>query len=196
MRFYVSVALLLLCPLPALAETEPVCRATSADGSPVVTMRKPGGNKALAQVPSGQEVKTQQVKTVGDTGWQLIYPVSILSGSDGWVKASEVACDGKVATLWDYDATEYADEDPEFYCEWPLALGDAGTMINEFAFVNRRDHGTNPADDTYQVAGHPVPIRFWMDARADLNGETWLRAIYFDDENTVGWVRDADVVCQ
>src|SRR3990167_2996682 len=158
MRLRLSVVFMLLSHLPAAAEIEPQCRATSADGSPVVTMKKAGGKKPLAQVPSGTVVESDQIKDVGGARWLLIYPDSILSSSGGWVKASEVACEGKIETLWDYDAAEYA-------------------------------------DDGYQVAGHPLPIRFWVDARAELNGETWLRAMYFDDENTVGWVPDAAVVC-
>lgn len=195
MRLRLSVVFMLLSHLPAAAEIEPQCRATSADGSPVVTMKKAGGKKPLAQVPSGTVVESDQIKDVGSARWLLIYPDSILSSSGGWVKASEVACEGKIETLWDYDAAEYADDDPEFYCNWPVVLGDAGTMINEFAFANRTQYGSNPADDSYQVAGHPLPIRFWVDARAELKGETWLRAMYFDDENTVGWVPDAAVVC-
>jgi hypothetical protein len=195
MRLPLSVLLLLLSQFPARAELEPICRAVSKEGGPVITMTKAGGTKPLAEVPNGTAIESVEIKKAKGEDWLLIYPDSILSRDGGWVKASEVTCEDKIETLWDFDKTEYADEDPEFYCAWPVPLGNAGTLINEFAFANRTQYGSNPAEDTFQVAGHPLPIRFWVDARADVNGETWLRAMYFDDENTVGWVRDSEVVC-
>lgn len=195
MRSFLVVAAVMAFALPALSEVEPQCRATSADGGPLYTVTKAGGAKRLAEVPNGTIVDSAEIKTAKGEDWLLIYPESILSQSGGWVKASEVTCKGKVETLWDFDKTEYADDDPEFYCAWPVPLGGVGKLVNEFGFANRQHYGSNPAEDMFEVAGHPLPIRFWVDARAELDGETWLRSIYFDDENTVGWLREAEVVC-
>lgn len=195
MRLRLSCLALLLWQLPAAAEVEPQCRATSSDGGPVFTVTKAGGTKRLAEVPDGTVVESAESKKAKGEEWLLIYPDSILAQDGGWVKATEVSCEGKVETLWDYDKTEYADDDPEFYCSWPVPLGGVGKLVNEFGFANRTQYGSDPADDMFEVAGHPLPIRFWVDARAELNGETWLRAMYFNDENTVGWLRAAEVVC-
>ena len=191
-----TAALLCALSLPVMAEVEPQCRITSTDNAPVTAVKKPGSAKTLALIPSGTLVASAEVRKRGQTNWLRIYPVSQLSQNDGWVKASEVTCEGKIATLWGFDETEYADADPEFYCSWPVNPGETGVLINEFAVSNRAQYGSNPKDDTFKVAGHPLPIRFWVDARAEVDGETWLRAMYFDDENTVGWVAESQVICE
>lgn len=194
-RSFLVVTALVGFSLPATSEVAPQCRATSADGAPLYTVTKAGGKKRLAEVPHGTIVQSSEIKAAKGENWLLIYPESILSQDGGWVKASEVTCEGKISTLWDYDKTEYNDDDPEFFCSWPVPLGGVGKLVNEFGFANRDQYGSNPAEDMFEVAGHPLPIRFWVDARADLDGETWLRGMYFNDENTVGWLREAEVVC-
>ena len=196
MRPALTAALLCALSLPVMAEVEPQCRITSTDNAPVSAMKKPGGTKSLSQIASGTIVQSAQIKKRGGAEWLLIYPISQLSQSSGWVKASEVTCERKISTLWGFDETDYADADPEFYCSWPVKPGEIGVLINEFAFANRTQYGSNPAEDTIKVAGHPLPIRFWVDARAEVDGETWLRTMYFDEENTVGWVEASQVICE
>lgn len=192
------LALLLTCclALPALAEVEPQCRASSGDGSPVAAMKKPGGNRALSQIPSGTIVESAEIKTVAGQEWYRVYPDSDLSRNDGYVKASEMKCEGKIATLWDQkNDPDYDDADPEFYCSWPVKPGQTGTVINSFAFLNLGTSETLSADDAVQIAGQPLPIRLWVDARYEYKDEDWLRGMYFDEENTVGWIPASALVC-
>lgn len=186
----------LAAALPAMAEVEPQCRATSPDGAPVTAMTRAGGKKALSQIPSGTIVTSTEIKAVAGQDWYKVSPDSALSRNDGYVKASEMTCEGKVSTLWDQkNDPDYDDNDPEFYCAWPIKPGMTGKMISEFSFLNMEEYGSDPKADITEIPGQPLPIRLWVDARYEYEGEDWLRGMYFDEENTVGWIPASAMVC-
>ena len=197
MRLAVILTFALTLPaltLPALAEVEPQCSATSGDGSPVAAMKKPGGKNALSHILSGTIVKSTEIKTVAGQEWYKIYPDSDMSRNDGYVKASEMKCEGRISTLWDQkNDPDYDDADPEFYCSWPIKPGQTGRVIGSFAYLDKT--AANPSVDSFEIAAQPLPIRLWVDARYEFNGEDWLRGIYFDEDNTVGWIPASALVC-